>query len=274
MRPVNPQFFLQLATFIIFVFNTQFTYSYASIEDENTINKIIETHGKNNVVNFILQKRNGKITIQKKKSFLNATGRPDLTLVTAKSINNDLKILKMDISSLQPELDTYIESESKIKQKEEESLSKSPSSSDDQEIPLSRQLKHKINITQSQYNEADTEYDRKKLKKQLSRLQRKYKEAKYNEKYNPGGNSNSSRKSQKSTRYNSNSSSCNSYKTQLKKITEASYRHQIFYCNERTYREEHPKTCGKYRYTKQYSLQEYKDEVTRLRSKISKYCQS
>jgi len=274
MRTVNHQLLVQLAVFIVLIFNTQFTYANASSEDESRINALVETYGKNSIVNFILQKRNGKITIQKKKSFLNATGRPDITLVTPKSINNDIKILKIDINNLESELETYVENETKIKQKEEESLSKSLSSDNGNGIPLSKQLLHKIKITQSHYNKAENKYDRKKLKKELSKLQRKYKEAKYNEKYNPGGNSTSSRKSTKSNSYNRSSSSCDNYKAQLQKLTEASYRHQIFYCSDRTYRAENPKTCGNYRYSKQYSLEQYKDELNRLRSNISKYCKS
>lgn len=274
MRTLNHQLLFQLATFIVLIFNTQFTYSHASIEDENTINNLVETHGKNNVVNFILQKRNGKITIQKKKSFLNVSGRPEMKLVTAKSINNDLKILKMDLSTLEPELVAYIENEAKMKQKARESLSKSSSIGSDNEIPLSKQLKHQINITESKYNEADDEYDRKRLKKELSKLKRKYKEAKYNEKYNPGGDSNSSGNSRKTNRYSSYSSSCDNYKSQLKKMTEASYRHKVYYCGDRTYSAEHPKTCGKYRYSSQYSVEQYKDKLSQLRSKISKYCKS
>lgn len=274
MRTVYHQPLIQLAAFILLVFSTQFTYAIASSEDENSINVLVETYGKNNIVNFILQKRNGKITIQKKKSFLNATGRPDMTLVTPKSINNDLKILKMDISNFESELEAYVENETKIKQKEEESLSKPLSSDGGSDIPLSKQLLHKIKVTQSHYNKADNEYDRKKLKKELSKLQRKYKEAKYNEKYNPGAKSTSSSKSKKSASYNRSSSSCNNYKAQLQKLTGASYRHQVFYCSDRTYRNENPKTCGNYRYSKKYSLDQYKDEITRLRSNISKYCKS
>lgn len=274
MRTVNHQLFLQLAAFIFLIFNTQLSHSYASIDDENKINKLVETHGKNHLVNFILQKRNGKITIQKKKSFLEVTGRPDINLVTAKSINNDLKIIAMDISSLEPELATYIENESETKQKEKENLSKSNSMSGDDDVPLSKQYEYQIKTTQFKYDRAENEYDRKKLKRELSRLQRKYKEAKYNEKYNPDETSNSSSKPRKSSRYNSYSGSCDRYKAQLKKLTEASNRHQIFFCNDRTYRAEHPKTCGKYRYSKQYTLQEYKDELNQIRSNIAKYCKT
>ena len=70
MRTVSHQSLLQMVAFIVFIFNTQLTYSYASTDDESTINNIIEAHGKNNVVNFILQKGHGKITIQIKSPLL------------------------------------------------------------------------------------------------------------------------------------------------------------------------------------------------------------
>ena len=273
MWQVNQQL-IQLVAFIIFLFNTQFSWAHASADDEEMINKIVETHGKVHVVNFILENRNGKITIQKKKSFLNVTGKPDLNLVTAKSINNDLKILNMDTSSLELELSAYIEKTSKKQQKQQESLSKFAAINGDDEIPLSKQLKYKIDNLQAKYDYAEDEYDRKRLKKELSKLKRKYKEAKYNEKYNPGGNSSTSKKAKDYKKYSNYSSNCSSSKTKLQKLTEASFRHQVFYCNDISYRKEHPKTCAKYRYSKQYSIQQYKDELNRLRSNVSKYCKS
>jgi hypothetical protein len=273
MRTVSHQPILKLVAFIIFIFNTQFTHSYASLDDENTINNVLEKQGKNNLANFILQKRNGKITIQKNKSFVEIKGRPDIEFVTAKSIAHDLGIIKIDISNLDAELDTYIENEQKKKQIEEASLSKLSASGDDSDVPLSEKLHYQLQTLQSRYYNSDNDYDRKRLKSEISKVKRKYDEAKYNEKYNPG--SNTSDKTQKNTTYNNRySSSCDSYKSQLSKMTDSTYRHQVFFCNDRTYRSEHPKTCGNYRYTRQYSLPEYKDEINRLRANISKYCES
>ena len=84
MQAISYPSLLQIVTFLIFIVNSQFNYTYASSEEENTIKKIFESHGKENVVKFILHKNNRKITIQKKKSFLSISGRPDIRLVTAK----------------------------------------------------------------------------------------------------------------------------------------------------------------------------------------------
>lgn len=272
MRKVNHKSLLQIVTLIVFIFITPFTYAYSSIDEENTVNNIFETHGKSNVVDFILRKRNGKITIQKKKSFLNASGRPDITLVTAKSIIHDLKTLNIDVSSLKPELDIYIEDEVKKRQKKANSRSNSTSESDDHEIPLSKKLRYKIKKTESEYNEAESEYERKQLKYELSRLQREYKQAKYNEKYK--SDTYSPNKSQRNKKNYRNSSYCNSKKSQLQKLTGSVKRHQIFFCSDSSYRAENPSSCGKRNYSKQYSLQEYKNEISQLRQYISKNCGS
>lgn len=272
MRTISCQSILQIVVFIVFIVNTQFTHSYASVDNEGAINKIFETHGKKNVVSYILQRRNGKITIQKKKSFLNITGKPDIALVTAKSINHDLKFLKIDISKLESELDIYIENESKKQQKRDDKFSSITSASDSDEVSLSRKLKYQIKTTEDKYNKSDSAYERKRLKRELSRLQRKYKEAKYNEKHKSSAYS--SDKSPRNKRYNRSASYCNSYKSKLQKLTASNYRHQIFFCNDRAYRAKNPKSCATKKYSKRYTLQEYKDEINRLRSNISKNCGS
>jgi len=270
MQTVNLQSLLKIVTFVFFIFNAHFTYSFASTDDENAINKIFETHGKANVVNFILERNHGKITIQKKKSFINATGRPDMTLVTAKSVNHDLKNLEIDINNLETELDIYINKVSKKQQKMDDGLRKLDSADDTNEIPLSTKIQYQIKKTQSKYNEAETDYERKELKNELSRLQRKYKKAKYNEKHNPDANL-PGKSSRNKTNYGG-SSYCENYKLQLQKMTESSYRHQVFFCKDRAYRAENPKSCGNYKYGGQSSLQEYKDKINKLRQKISKNC--
>jgi len=270
MRKVNQQSLLKTVAFIFLIFNTHFTYSFASVDDENAINKIFETHGKTSVVNFILQKNHGKITIQKKKSFLNVTGRPSITLVTAKSVNHDLKNLKIDISTLEAELDTYIKKESKKQQKANNNLRKLASDNDKDEIPLSQKLKHQIRKTQSKYDKADSDYESEQLKKELSKLQKKYRKAKYDEKHHPDGYL--ADKSSRNKKTYRNKSYCKSYKSQLQKLTESSYRHSVFFCKDKTYRAKNPRSCSKYRYTKQYSLQEYKDKINKLRQDISNNC--
>ena len=271
MQTVSLQSFLKIVTFVFFIFNAHFTYSFASTDDENTISNIFETHGKTNVVNFILERNRGKITIQKKKSFINATGRPDLTYITAKSVNHDLKNLKIDVNSLETELDIYINKVSKKKQKKDDSLKRLDSGSDMNEILLSTKLNHQVKITQAKYNAAESDYERKQLKYKLTRLQREYKKAKYNEKHNPDANlSNESSRNKKN--YGS-SSYCERYKSQLQDLTKSSYRHQVFFCKERSYRVENPKSCRNYKYGGQ-SLKEYKDKINKLRQNVSKYCKT
>ncbi len=113
MQTVSFHSLLRICTLVAFTFNTQQSLSHAATNDEAEINKIFETYGKENVVKVITQKRNGKITIQKNKSFLTAYGKPDLNFVTVKTIIQDLGNLTMDIDALQKELDAHMEREAK-----------------------------------------------------------------------------------------------------------------------------------------------------------------
>ena len=266
MDTINLKSLLNIIAFLLFVFITQF--AFASMNDEDTINKIFETHGKENVVGFISQRRGGKITIQKNKSFLNTTRRPDLTLITAKSIIQDLKILKIDISNLKPELDIHIENESKNQQEESERLNDSASINGYQDAPLSKDLQQQINAIRSKYNKTDSVSERERLKKELSRLKAAYRKARNNEKsklkvYFPD---------EKSKRRNSDS--CKRIKSKLQKMTEPNYRHQAFFCNERDYRTKNPKLCDQSRYARRYTQKEHKDEIRKLRLQASKNCGS
>jgi len=267
MEIISHQSLLKIAACIFFIFNAQLTC--AAMNDEDIVNKIFETHGKQNVVDFISQKREGKITIQKDKSFLNIRGRPDIKLITAKSVIQDLKILKIDASTLEIELDIYIENESKKQQEENDKINKSASLNDDKEPLLSSKLKYQIETTQSKYNESTNTSERRRLSKELSILRRAYKQAKDNEKsklrvYFPD----------KKTKTTRSPGQCKSIRSKLADLTEASYRHQIFFCNDRSYRIKNPKSCGGNKYGPKYTLQQYKDEVSRLRMEASKYCGS
>lgn len=257
MPTINHQSLLAIATFIFLIFNTLLTCTHASINDENEINKIFKSHGKKNVVSFIFQKRDGRITIQKNKSFLNIKGKPDIALITAKSIIQDLGILKINISDLKAELDIHIEKESKKKDEELNNLSPI---SDDNDILLSDKLNRQIQIIQSKYNKTDSVSERRKLKKQLSNLKRSYKKAKQKEK----PSHNKKRRSE---------SSCNRAKLKLKELTNPDYRHRIFFCNDRNYRNENPKLCDSSKHVRRYTPEEHKDELRRLRLESSKYCQ-
>ncbi len=269
MRTVSRTARLQIIVFIVLAFNIHF--SYASMEDENIVNSVFETHGKKNVVNFLLQKNDGKITIQKKKSFTSVKGRPDIELITAKSVVYDLSNLKIETGTLKSELDIFIENEAKKKQEKINSV-RSISIDDGQGASLSKQLKYKMKLAQAKYNSSDSNSERRRLRQEISILNRAYKNAKKNEAstfrvYFPDSNS-------KTTEYKRNSSSCNRMKTQLQKLTGSVFRHQVFFCKDREYRAKNPQSCGNYRRTQNYSLKGYKSEISQLRSKIAKDCSS
>jgi hypothetical protein len=271
MRKIAHSSLLQLLIFFVFSFNTLFTYSYAST-DEDRINEIIETHGKNNVINFLLKKRNGKITIEKNRSFLNVSGKPDKTFVSVKSINHDLNIIKLDISDFEIEFDEYIQDVTKKNDERNRNLDSLASADDDEEIPLSKKLKYQISVLEFKYKKSDDEYERGQLDNELSRLRRKYKQAKYKEKYNlPSETSQDSNRKKSTYR---NVSYCNNAKEKLRTRTQASYRHQIFYCNDRAYRRKNPQSCGDYKSSRKYSLKQYKDEIKKLRDNVAKSCGS
>ncbi len=256
MRTIPHQSLLQIITFILFISNVQFTCTYASMNDEHEIEKIFKTHGKVNVVNFIFKRRNGKITIQKNKSFLNITGRPDIAFITAKTIIQDLKILKVDISNLKTELDIHIKNESK---KEQEELNNLASMDNDKNTLLRTKLKRQMQIAQSKYDKTDSVSEQKRLKRELSRLKKAYKKAENND---------------KKTKKRRSGSYCDTIKSKLQKLTDPDYRHQVFFCNERDYRLENPELCDQSRYSRQYTFKEHKDEIRKLRMEESKNCGS
>lgn len=271
MRKIAHSSLLQLLIFFVFVFNTLFTYSYASTDEENRINEITETHGKNNVIDFLLKKRNGKITIEKNRSFLNVSGKPDKTFVTVKSINYDLNIIELDISNFEVELDKYILDVTKKHEEKNRNLNSLDSAGDDEGIPLSKKLNYQISVLEFKYKNSDDEYQRGQLDNELSRLRRKYKQAKYKEKYNLPDET--SQYSKRKSTYR-NVSYCNSAKEKLSQRTQASYRHQVFYCNDRDYRRKNPKSCGDHRSSRKTSLKQYKEEIRKLRENVAKTCSS
>jgi len=242
---------------------------YASMGEEKAIEGLIETYGKDNLVKVILEKRDWKVTIQKNKSFADAYGRPDLSLITPKSVVYDLKTLKMSIN----EFTNALEEQQKQQaiQNEENDRAIHDSTSKRNTIPLSTKLNKKIEITREQYNNASSHSERRRLKKEISILQSAYKKAKENEKsklrvYFP--------EKKKNRNYSYNSSSCKRAKTKLQEMTDTVYRHQIFFCSDRQYRKENPNSCEGYKYGSQYDLREYKKEVNRLREQVSTSCKS
>ncbi len=267
MRTVVPKLFFLKIVVMFFMMNTQFTH--ASSHDENLIDKMFATHGKSNVVNFILENRNGKITIQKNKSFLDVRGRPDMTLVTAKSINYDLKLLKMNINNLSSGLDKYTKNKAN-KKREKDGRLKSLNSS--LEVLPSKKLKYKLDRMQLKYKEADGDYERRRLKRELGRLERKYNDAKFNEKH--GVSNDTYSRKQQGSKYKRSTGYCDRYKSQLKKLTSAAYRYKIYFCNDYASRVKNSKSCSKYGYSGQYSKQEYKNEINRARKNVLENCSS
>ncbi len=244
-------------------------FSHASSHDENLIEKMFATHGKSNVVDFILENRNGKITIQKNKSFLDVRGRPDMTLVTAKSINYDIKLLKMNINNLNLGLDKYTKNKSN-KKREKDSRIKALDSSP--EVLLSKKLKYKLNRMQLKYKEAVGDYERRRLKRELKRIERKYNDAKFTEKH--GRSNDSYSRAQQGSKYKRSARYCDRYKSQLKKLTSAAYRYKIYFCNDYASRVKNAKSCSKYGYSRRHSKQEYKNEINQARKNISENCSS
>ncbi len=246
-----------------------FSPAYASMVDEKSIEGLIETYGKDNVVKVILEKRDWKITIQKNKTFGDTYGKPDLSLITPKSIIYDLNILKMSINELTSALEEQ-QKQQAIQNEEDDRAASVPTSSHNS-IPLSTELNHKIKLTREQYNNAGSHSERRRLKKELSILQSAYKQAKKNEKsklrvYFPD--------KQKKRNYSYNSSGCKNAKSKLQEITDPVYRHKIFFCSDRQYRKENPNSCDEYKYGAQYDLKKYKKEVIRLRERVSENCKS
>lgn len=267
MQAIRVQSIFHVIFFILLLLYTQFSYVHASIEDEAEINIIFEVYGKKNVANFISKERNGQITIQKKKSFRNIIGRPNIKFITEKSVIQDLQILKIDIDTLKNELDVHIKSEKKKQRDMDIRLTEPDSTSNNQSPSLSVELKNKMKVAQNKYNKSESNSERRRLKRELSILRKAYKSAKENERsklrvYFPD-------KKSKTTR---SGSYCKNLKSQLTKLTNSVYRHQIFFCNDRGYREENPASCRKYRRGRQYSLSEYKAEVSRVRTDFTSNC--
>lgn len=267
MRTVVPKLFFSKIIFMFFMMHAQF--AHASSYDENLIDKMFVTHGKSNVVNFILENRNGKITIQKNKSFLDVRGRPDMMLVTAKSINYDLKLLKINVNDLNLGVDKYTKNKLN-KKREEDGRIKAKNSSP--EVLLSKKLKYKLDRMKLKHREASGSYERRRLKRELRRLERKYNDAKFTEKH--GKSNYSSSRAQKGSKYKRGDSDCEIYKSELKKLTSPAYRYKIYFCSDYASRVKNSKSCGKYGYTGRYSKQEYKSEINQARKNISESCSS
>lgn len=260
----------QILITIALTVSTQFTYGYASMNDEDAINKIFETHGKDNVVKYISQERGGQVTIQKNKSFLTIRGKPEIDFITYRSILQDLKELKMDISDLESELVIYVEIETQKKEEEGDNVRPSESTLNRKEVALSYKLKHQIREMQAKYNKTESDLERRRLNKELSILRSAYSKAKRNEKSKLRVYSSD----KKNSKYSSTSSNCTNLKSKLSELTSPDFRYYMYYCKNKDYRER-PKTCNthKSRYSGQArDLKDYKKKIYSLEKKISKNC--
>ena len=255
---------------IFILFNALLTYSYATdgkTADEQAIDKLFQDAGKESVVTIITQKRDGQITIQKNKSFFSTFGKPNIDYVTAKTVLQDLTILDMSITEFKTELDTLKQEEAvSQKQAEDERASQLSAERAEPGPVLSNKLSRELNAKKAEYAKCTSYSERRRLKKEISILNTAYRKAKKNEKstlrvYTPDS----------MPRQSSNSRQCDSLEARLQKLTDPSYRHQIFFCNNKNYKD-NPKSCKNRRYGQQVTLLEYKKKVSDLELEISKKC--
>lgn len=244
---------------------------YASIGDEKLIEKLFSMHGKYNVAKVILDKRNGAITIQKNRSFVDSYGKPRLSYITSKSILYDLGLVGMSISELKAAAKMQQNKQSKI----DEELNKAsiappalPAAA--APVALSSELKQKIALTRQKYLNARDNTQKRKYQTELSILRNAHRRAVKNEK--PKVRRYSSNETKRKKIYKKNSSGCQYAKTQLKALSNPVARHQVFFCSDRKYRKQNPKSCAGQGYGRQYGLKAYQKEVAKLKNQVSQSC--
>lgn len=244
---------------------------YVFASEISRIDTLIDTYGKALVIDVITDKRHGKVTILKNKTFRDARGRPDPELVTALTVAEDLKIIDMSIDSFTGELDKARELKA-----EEDSIQSVPNVADVPAEPLkSRELKAELDRTRNKLKHASTSYELSRLKREVRKLDRKYKQALYNEKHGTGNKQKRSSSSRKYSRYSA--ASCERAKEQLQQVTDTRYRHKMFFCKDRKYRQENPRTCSassgnRYGYSRNYDINKHKEKVAKLRANVERSC--
>ena len=243
----------------------------ASIGDEKLIEKLFSMHGKYNVAKVILDKRNGTITIQKNRSFIDNYGKPRLSYITPKSILYDLGLVGMSISELKVAAKVQQNKQTKV----DEELKKASAVSSalpetETRVALSSELKQKIALTKQKYLNARDNTQKRRYQTELSILRNAYRRALKNEK--PKVRRYSSNETKRKKVYKKNSSGCRHAKTQLKALSNPVARHQVFFCSDRKYRKQNPKSCDGQGYGRQYDLKTYQKEVARLKNQVSQSC--
>ncbi len=242
---------------------------YASIGEEKLIEKLFSMHGKYNVAKVILDKRNGTITIQKNRSFIDSYGKPRLSYITSKSIIYDLGLIGMSISELKVAAKVQQQKQAKI----DEALNKAsvaPTTLPNSPVTLSTELKQKISITKQKYLNTRDNAKKRQYQIELSILRNAYRRALKNEK--PKVRLHSPNETKRKKVYKASSSNCQYAKTHLKALSNPVTRHQVFFCSDRKYRKQNPASCGGQGYGRQYDLKNYQKEVVRLKEQVSKSC--
>lgn len=103
-------------------------------QDVQIIERLFQQPGKNQVVEFIVHKRNGAITLSLKGSFRETYGRPNMEYISAQSVLKDLKKLDMSTTELETELTAYLQAKEEREKKQYEAQSRrtqDPSSDED-----------------------------------------------------------------------------------------------------------------------------------------------
>jgi hypothetical protein len=175
----------------------------------------------------------------------------------------------MNISNLSPRLEKYTQNKVNKKRKKDDRLKVLNSS---HEVLLSKKLKYELDRIRLKYKEAETGYERRRLKRELGWLESDYNDAKFNEKH--GRSNDSYSRTQQSSKYKRSTGYCDRYKSQLKKLTSPAYRYKIYFCNDYASRVKNSKSCSKYGYSRRYSKQEYKNEINQARKNVSENCNS
>lgn len=82
---------------------------YANEADEQAVQTLIDTYGIDNVVELVVEKRFGQMTIARGDSFTDSFGRPNKKLLSAKTILMDLEKADLSLSDFRSELESKVD---------------------------------------------------------------------------------------------------------------------------------------------------------------------
>ena len=100
--------YLLLAIIGFSIFTGQAVLGAEPISDQQQIQHLIEQVGKAPIIEVIMEKRHGGITISRGADFEDSFGRPNKDYISAQTVAEDLKKLDMDVSALESELGVHI----------------------------------------------------------------------------------------------------------------------------------------------------------------------